>query len=175
MGSTQFAATRGNQEVDQRVRNFVVSSFNALNGANLKNVGLFVKEIGDAVLFIFQHFPDVIRWRAEFDKWLHIYGRQAPYEIRTCIHLGEVYLQGVNPLSIAVSHAFKMEKRVRAGHIVLTGHAYNVAWPTIARAYHGFEDYGDIELDGYPSPVTLHRLIVHDDSDTARIATEALD
>jgi hypothetical protein len=67
-----------------------------------------------------------------------------------------------------------MEKTVEAGAIVLTDAAYSVAWPTIARAYHGFEDYGTVELDGYPEPVLLHRLTVNDEDDLKRILEEVL-
>jgi class 3 adenylate cyclase len=175
VGSTKYAAAHGNDALAKRIQQFVLSSFHALNETHLKNIGLFLKEIGDAVLFIFQHFPDVIRWKVEFDKWLAIFGDEEPLEVRVCVHLGEVYLDGVNPLSIAVSQAFKMEKQVQTGHVVLTDPAYCVAWPTIARAYHGFEDYGTVDLDGFASSVKLHRLIVHDANDTKRIVDESID
>ena len=173
VGSTKFAVEHGNKEAIDRIQFFIRNSFQALNDANVSNVSLFVKEIGDAVLYVFQHFPDIIRWRSAFNfylgpKWKH------PMQVRTCIHIGEVSLTGVNPLSLAVSQTFKMEKTVEAGAIVLTEPAYNVAWPTIARAYHGFEDYGAVELDGYPEPVRLHRLTINDDDDLARILQEAL-
>jgi class 3 adenylate cyclase len=175
VGSTKYAATHGNDALANRVQQFVISSFSALNETHLKNIGLFLKEIGDAVLFIFQHFPDVIRWKVEFDKWLAIFDEEEPLDVRVCVHLGEVYLDGVNPLSIAVSQAFKMEKKVQTGHVVLTDPAYCVAWPTIARAYHGFEDYDTVDLDGFASPVKLHRLVVHDANDTKRIVDESID
>lgn len=172
VGSTKFAAEHGNEKAGQRVKHFVTSSFNALNEAKVKNVGLFVKEIGDAVLFIFQHFPDIVRWRAGFARWLNLFDKVNPIEIRTCVHLGEVYLEGVNPLSLGVSQCFKMEKKVAGGDIVLTDVAYHAAWPTLARAYHAFVDYGDVELDGYPSPVTLHKLWAQDASELDEIAKE---
>lgn len=173
--STKYSADHGNEALVRRIQQFVLASFNGLNDSPIKNVGMFVKEIGDAVLFIFQHFPDVLRWKSGFDKFLAVFGHNDPFHIRTCIHLGEIYLDGVNPLSIATSHAFKIEKQVQSDHIVLTDPAYNAAWPTIARAYHGFEDYGTIELDGYDSPVRLHRLIIHDAEDTERIVAESIE
>jgi class 3 adenylate cyclase len=173
VGSTKFAAEFGNEAAKDRIVFFIRHSFQALNDANVKNISLFVKEIGDAVLFVFQHFVDIIRWRSAFNfylgpRWEH------PMEVRTCIHVGEVSLTGVNPLSLAVSQTFKMEKSVEAGAIVLTDPAYHVAWPTIARAYHGFEDYGTVELDGFPEPVTLHRLTLNDEDDLKRIVQEML-
>jgi hypothetical protein len=81
----------------------------------------------------------------------------------------------VNPISLAVSNVFKIEKRVSGGDIVLTSPAYMVAWPTIARAYHGFEEYGRIRLEGYRGYVKLFKLVLHDKDDAARIAVEQLD
>jgi len=174
VGSTKFAAEHGNEKAIERIRFFVTSSFRALNEANVKNVALFVKEIGDAVLLIFQHFPDILSWRASFAAGLELYGESA-IEIRTCIHLGEVFLEGVNPLSLAVSQCFKMEKSVAAGDIVLTESAYHVAWPTITRAYHAFTEYGEVALDGFSSLVKLYRLEANDEADLKRILTEGIE
>jgi class 3 adenylate cyclase len=171
VGSTKFAAEHGNKLAGERIQSFITSSFRALNDAHVANISLFVKEIGDAVLFVFQHFPDALKWRAAFD-WYLSPDFKHPMQARTYIHIGEVFLEGVNPLSLAVSQTFKMEKTVEAGAIVLTNAAYNVAWPTIARAYHGFNDYGTVELDGYPEPVKLHQLTLNDPEDLKRILEE---
>lgn len=174
VGSTKFAAARGNAASSARIERFIKYSFDGFNEANIRNAGLFVKEIGDAVLFIFQHFPDVLRWLHHFmrAKAFEVHTVDGEMVIRTCVHVGEVSLQGVNPLSLAVSQAFKMEKLVPAGAVVLTETAYNVAWPTIARAYHGFAPAGQVDLDGYPAPVPLYRLSIHDDDDLARMVDE---
>jgi class 3 adenylate cyclase len=126
VGSTKFAAEHGNAAVSERVKFFVSSSFRALNEAEVSNLSLFVKEIGDAVLFVFQHFVDVLRWRASLGKGLALAEKlkMGRISIRTCVHLGEVFLDGVNPLSLAVSQCFKMEKKVKAEEIVLTDIAY---------------------------------------------------
>jgi len=175
VGSTKFAATHGNDPAADRIKTFITASFNALNEINIRNTGLFVKEIGDAVLFVFQHFPDILRWRAQFARWV---GRPSldaePIVLRTCVHIGEVYLEGVNPLSLAVSQTFKMEKAVPGGAIALTQPAYSVAWPTLARAYHAFAHLGNIELDGFLDCVGLYTLqeVLPDELD--RIASETL-
>jgi len=174
VGSTKFSVENGNDATAKRIEYFVTSSFWALNESQKSNVGLFVKEIGDAVLYIFQHFPDILRWKGKLDellstseKWGH-----PPIVFRTCIHIGEVSLHGVNPLSLAVSQTFKMEKSVSGGDVVLTDPAYHVAWPSIARAYHGFREYGSVDLDGFPKAVDLHQLVLHDAEDAGRIAEE---
>jgi class 3 adenylate cyclase len=61
VGSTKYASEKGNEALQDRVKRFVTASFNAMNDIALKNAGLFVKEIGDAVLFVFHHFPDILR------------------------------------------------------------------------------------------------------------------
>jgi class 3 adenylate cyclase len=175
VGSTKFAAAHGNEAAADRIRTFISASFNALNEIKVRNTGLFVKEIGDAVLFVFQHFPDVLRWRAQFARWVALPSYDAePIVLRTCVHIGEVYLEGVNPLSLAVSQTFKMEKTVPGGAIALTQPAYSVAWPTLARAYHAFAHLGDVDLDGFQDRVGVYILndVLPDELD--RIASETL-
>ena len=176
VGSTKFGVNFGNEALSKRIQNFVISSFNALNEINIKNTSLFVKEIGDAVLFVFQHFPDILSWIDAFKKGLNAYNKvDEIYKVRICVNVGEVSLQGVNPLSLAVSQTFKMEKTVSADQVVLTELAYHVAWPTIARAYHGFKILNSIQLDGYNTPVPLYQLEVNDKDDIERIVKERLD
>lgn len=176
VGSTKYAAEKGNEAAMLRIEQFVSASFSALNSSTNKNISLFIKEIGDAVLYIFQHFPDILEWKSELDKELFHLGKllDDPIVLRTCVHIGEVSLNGVNPLSLAVSQTFKMEKSVAGGDLVLTDPAYHIAWPSIARAYHAFQPYGSVELDGFPEPVHLHQLMIHDEQDTHRIASEEL-
>lgn len=170
--STKYSAEHGNAKLAQRIRHFVKFSFDALNESEIKNTSVFLKEIGDAVLFVFQHFPDILKWRDSFQKYLDLFKDADPYEFRTCIHIGEVSLDGVIPISLAVSQTFKMEKSVGANDIVLTAPAFHVAWPTIMRAYHGFSDYGQVDLDGFKDSVDLYKLRINDSDDLARIIEE---
>lgn len=172
VGSTKFAAEFGNTRLSERIKTFVTHSFKALSESQIKNSAIFLREIGDAVLFIFQHFPDVLKWRDNLQKYMDIVGGNTPYSLRTCVHVGEVTLEGVNPITLAVSQTFKMEKTVQPNDIVLTDPAYHVAWPTVMRAYHGFSNYGAVELDGFKEPVKLHKLELHDADDLARIIQE---
>ena len=173
VGSTKYSAEKGNQQMGERIEYFVTHSFQALTESNITNTAIFLKEIGDAVLFVFQHFPDILKWRDNFQKRLDIMGKYTdPYILRTCIHIGEVSLNGVNPISLAISQTFKMEKAVQANDIGLTEPAYHIAWPTINRAYKGFADYGTVELDGFKEPVKLYKLNLHDADDLSRIVEE---
>jgi class 3 adenylate cyclase len=173
VGSTKFSAEYGNAKMSERIQHFVSSSFKALTSSNLTNSAIFLKEIGDAVLYVFQHFPDILKWRDNLQKFLHIMREGSdPYILRTCIHVGEVSLSGVNPISLAISQTFKMEKAVVAGDIGLTEPAYHIAWPTINRAYRGFSTYDTVKLDGFKEPVKLYKLNIHDDEDLSRIVEE---
>ena len=159
--------------MDERIRYFVTYAFQSLNAIKIKNTSIFLKEIGDAVLFVFQHFPDILNWRDEFQKFLNLITKNdEPYVLRTCIHVGEVSLNGVNPISLAISQTFKMEKAIKGNQIGLTESAYNIAWPTISRAYKGFKEIGEVELDGYKKSVRLYELTLHDEDDLSRIVEE---
>lgn len=172
VGSTKYSAKYGNSKGGDRIENFVKYSFKSLHGITLHNIGLFVKEIGDAVLFLFQHFPDILTWRNEFQQHLDIISNDEPFILRTCVHIGEVAFNGVNPISLAISQTFKMEKTVNAGDITLTEPAYHVAWPTIERAYKGFSEAGNVSLDGFKDPVNLYKVNIFDEYDLARIVAE---
>jgi class 3 adenylate cyclase len=145
------------------VRNghFVTGAFAAINAIELTNTAIFIKELGDAVLLIFQCFVDVLRWHSSFEDWLPLFKNDDPKHrigVRTAIHVGDIILHGINPISLAVSQLFKMEKKVGEGEIVLTEPAYSAAWPTLARAYHAFDALGPVEVEGYPRPIGLFRL-----------------
>jgi class 3 adenylate cyclase len=173
VGSTKFAAEFGNIKLSKRIKKCVTYSFKAMSESKIKNNGIFLREIGDAVLFIFQHFPDILKWHNNLQKYLDGFGKtKVPYTLRTCIHVGEVTLEGLNPITLAVSQTFKMEKTVQANDIVLTDPAYHVAWPTIMDAYKGFSDYGVVVLDGFKEPVKLHKLELHDTENISRIIQE---
>jgi len=176
-GSTAYQAEHGDVVAADRIQHFVLGAFNGLNEVHLTNLGVFIKELGDAVLLIFQCFVDVLRWHTAFAGWQAIYRSDKPehqIRFRTCVHVGDVILHGINPISLAVSQLFKLEKSVPDGELVLTNPAYMAAWPTLARAYHAFDDVGTVELDGYPRPVALHRLRLEIGT-AAALADERLD
>ncbi|CAN5729000.1 hypothetical protein BH18ACT13_BH18ACT13_16740 [soil metagenome] len=90
---------------------------------------------------LFQTFPDVLRWQAALEYELGYPSDPAnwPMEVRKCVHVGDVLLDGVNPIALAVAQ-LKLEKQIPDGQVVLTEPAYHAAWPTLGRAYHAFEE-----------------------------------
>lgn len=159
-GSTAYMAEYGNQAADARIEHFVRSAIDAIGQTKLTNTAIFLKEIGDAVLLIFQCFSDILKWQVQLEGYLGLYKPEGVHRIRvrTCVHIGEVSVRGVNPVALAVSQLFKFEKSVAAGDIALSEAAYYAAWPTLARAYHAFEAQGAVELEGYPDPIELYRV-----------------
>ncbi len=160
VGSTKYGAEFGNEKLFEIIKTFIKTSFEAMKEIDLTSKGIFLKEIGDSVLYIFHHFNDFLNWRNALGKKLIEAGEKInhTFQIRTCVHIGEVTLQGVNPLGLSVAQIFKMEKNVNEGDIVLTSTAFNIAWPTVTRAHYGFSEYTTIELDGYNEPVKLFKL-----------------
>lgn len=151
VGSTEFMSRFGNQRGDVRIETFISGAIEALSAAPLKNVSIFLKEIGDAVLLCFSHFPDILIWRSELITALE----KSDIEFRTCVHLGEVFLNGMNPLALAVSQLFKMEKAIQGGSIGLTDAAFHAAWPTVLYPEYTFLPAGAVELPGYPEDVPI--------------------
>ena len=162
VGSTKFGAEMGNAALNARVTTFVEASKQALEHAGMTtNSGRFLKSIGDGVLFVFNHFPDIVQWQMEFDGTLDLMPiQQYPFRARICVHAGEVRFEDGDVRTLAINQVFKMEKEVHAGDLVLSDIAYQLALPSLYPKQCVFEGYGTIELDGYPRPVELHRLIV---------------
>lgn len=176
VGATRMATEIGNEATAERIQVFVTHSMMALSQIKLANLGVFIREIGDAVLFVFAHFPDILRWHDSLSAYLRIFNEHAwkdhPLKIRTLIHVGEVHLNGVTPISLAVSQLFKVEKSAGADEVVLTEPAFTVAWPSVARAYHAFDPVGDTDVEGYRGRLNLYRLKITEYSSPSRIADE---
>ncbi len=156
VGSTAFMAKHGNLRGDERIETFVSKSVESLSSAPLKNVSIFIKEIGDAALLCFSHFPDILLWHSQLTTELEAIG--ADYQVRTCVHVGEVYLNGMNPLALAVSQLFKMEKAIDGGSIGLTGPAFHAAWPSVLYPEYTFIPAGAVDLPGSPEDVPLAKV-----------------
>jgi hypothetical protein len=76
VGSTNYMKKMGNDAGIARLNAFVGAAKQALTQSKPKNSGEFIKDNGDAVLFVFRHFPDIVQWRLEFDgslclAWQH--------------------------------------------------------------------------------------------------------
>lgn len=133
-GNTAFNAKYGDAEGDVRTEWFQTAAIHSLGEFTLKNYGAFSKTIGDAALLIFSSFLDVYQWSeaftanleamtGEYIENMEIRGigydeneldqrlEDFTMRARRLVHLGEVsYKEGTDPISLAVSQTFKIEK-----------------------------------------------------------------
>ena len=133
-GNTAFNAKYGDAEGDVRTEWFHTAVLQSLGAIRLRNYVAFSKTVGDASLLIFSSFLDVYEWSraltsnldsmtGEYTENMEIRGVEFDVEeldqrlddfamkARRLVHLGEVsYKEGTDPLSLAVSQTFKIEK-----------------------------------------------------------------
>ena len=174
VGSTNYQNEFGNEEANNRIKIFITMAIQAIKETHLESISLYIKELGDAVLMIFQHFPDILRWLYTMKKFLNDFEEttKKPFGHRTIIHAGEISLEGVNPVCLAVSQLFKLEKNVNQGEIVLTNSAYQLAYPSIVRSYHGFEHYKNVVVNGYNGSLELYKLKIENINELKEIVNE---
>ncbi|HRF81113.1 MAG TPA: hypothetical protein PL070_13630 [Flavobacteriales bacterium] len=147
VANTSFNEKHGNAYADLRTQWFHTAAIQAVGTIALNNYATFNKTIGDASLLIFSSIKDVIVWSKRFDHILGDYNTQFQNEAefgieglppvpagkltelstdfalraRRLVHAGEVRYAGFNdPLSLAVSQTFKMEKSFTQQHLGCT-------------------------------------------------------
>ena len=133
-GNTAFNARYGDAEGDVRIEWFQTAAIQSIGEISVRNYVAFSKTIGDAALLIFSAFQDVYEWSETFSGNLegmtgeyieNMDTRGVEYDeeeldqrlddfrlrARRLVHLGEVsYKNDTDPLSLAVSQTFKIEK-----------------------------------------------------------------
>jgi hypothetical protein len=144
--ATEASVVLGNDISKKRVETFILTCVDALGHIETTNYHLFLREIGDAVLFLFSSFEDAYEWWCTMHSWLD--GRNGMWtmkldlsrselkqfrlEAKTIIHAGEVAYSGTNiPVSAAVNQVFKVEKEFRANELGITQHALACARPLL--------------------------------------------
>lgn len=144
VGNTDFNVKYGDAEGDVRTQWFHTCVIESLGQLELENYVAFSKTIGDASLLMFSSFKDVYSWSqtldrnlasmtAEYPESLEIRGvnydeeslddRMNAFEMkaRRLVHLGEVsYKEHSDPLCLAVSQTFKIEKAFAETHLGCT-------------------------------------------------------
>lgn len=149
-GSTTSLDRLGQDLGTKRIQAFVLAAIQALDKVRLRSTALPLKDAGDAMLFIFTSFADVVDWwhaaHSEFEAMSdHFLNEHAetneltPEEAdvfriraRTVVHLGEVaFAERANPIANAVSHTFKAEKAFAAGELGCTEVVRTVIEPLI--------------------------------------------
>ena len=132
--NTAFNAKYGDAEGDVRTEWFQTAAIQSIGEIAMRNYVAFSKTIGDAALLIFSSFQDVYEWSETFSRNLEAMTDEYPENLdirgaeydedqleqrvedfrlraRRLVHLGEVsYKEHADPLSLAVSQTFKIEK-----------------------------------------------------------------
>jgi hypothetical protein len=132
--NTAFNAKYGDAEGDVRTEWFQTAAIQSIGEITVQNYVAFSKTIGDAALLIFSSFKDVYEWSEKFSANLEAMTGEYPENLeirrvdyvkeeldqrledfrlraRRLVHLGEVsYKEHSDPLSLAVSQTFKIEK-----------------------------------------------------------------
>jgi hypothetical protein len=133
VGNTKFNAQYGDAAGDLRIEWFQTCVIESIGNIEPRNYIAFSKTIGDAALLIFSSFLDVYDWSNKLTanllrmsneyEFLMVGNKRRPgkekveqakhfaLRARRLVHLGEVaFKENIDPLSLAVSATFKIEK-----------------------------------------------------------------
>ncbi|MFT9330867.1 MAG: hypothetical protein ABF533_02430 [Acetobacter persici] len=182
-GNTAFNAKYGNAEGDVRVEWFQTAVIQSIGEISPENYVAFSKTIGDAALLIFSAFRDVFKWsqqltrnleglRAEYPENLESRGidieddsldeRLSDFDLkaRRLVHLGEVsYKEQIDPLSLAVSQAFKIEKVFDRDDLGCTQSVYDAVSPALAELNLVAQKNAMVEIPGASGPSMTYYLV----------------
>ncbi|AQT05222.1 hypothetical protein [Acetobacter persici] len=182
-GNTAFNAKYGNAEGDVRVEWFQTAVIQSIGEISPENYVAFSKTIGDAALLIFSAFRDVFKWsqqltrnleglRDEYPENLESRGidieddsldeRLSDFDLkaRRLVHLGEVsYKEQIDPLSLAVSQAFKIEKVFDRDDLGCTQSVYDAVSPALAELNLVAQKNAMVEIPGASGPSMTYYLV----------------
>ena len=159
VGSTSYMSKMGNDAGIARFRKFESAVRQALDHAiyaSPNNTGVAVKTVGDAVLLVFKHFPDIVQWNLEFDGVLNrIPNKVELMKARIWVHVGELRFEEGDFNGLAVNDLCKIEKKAKknkgAGSLILTHLAKEIAAPTLYPEHCVLEDCGSVRLESNTS------------------------
>lgn len=182
-GNTAFNAKYGNAEGDVRVEWFQTAVIQSIGEIEPKNYVAFSKTIGDASLLVFSSFRDVFRWSEQLTRNLERLVDEYPENLQTrgvdiddgsleariddfslkarrLVHLGEVsYKEQIDPLSLAVSQTFKIEKAFDRDDLGCTQAVLDAVQPTLAELHVTAEENATIEIPGTREPSMSYYLV----------------
>jgi class 3 adenylate cyclase len=148
-----------------------------------ENYIAFSKTIGDAALLIFSAFRDVFKWSQQLTRNLEglldeyrenleardidiedgsVDDRLADFDLRArrFVHLGEVsYKEQIDPLSLAVSQTFKIEKAFDRDDLGCTQTVYDAISPALAELNLTAQENKRVEIPGADSPSMTYYLV----------------
>jgi len=171
-GHTAFNAKYGNAEGDVRVQWFQTAVIQSIGEISPENYIAFSKTIGDAALLIFSAFRDVFKWSQQLTRNLESLVDEYPQSLnergidiaeealtdqladfdlkaRRLVHLGEVsYKEQIDPLSLAVSQIFKIEKCFDRDDLGCTQAVFDAINPTLIELNLAAHENRMVEIPG---------------------------
>ncbi|GEM_PF-1713649 len=173
--NTNFSIDYGDAHADIRDQWFHTAVIEALGSIELGNYANFTKTIGDASLVMFSSIGDVIAWSEKLSEILDVYNEEYATQarsdtlavriqdmkkvekqiqdftlrIRRIVHVGEVqYVDEYDPLSLAVSQTFKVEKEFAKIDLGCTGRTAEIIESTLIEYGYKLEKNKNIEMPG---------------------------
>ncbi len=157
-GSTKASTILGPEINKSRIERFINYTVEAWKTIEQKSGALFIKEAGDASLFLFKGFADILNWDTALNAFLEKYNAELPEDgrkgimemrIKTVVHLGEVAFSGYkNPVALAVNQVFKIEKEFGPGELGITDAVRQANLPMITGGEMIIEKHGHVVLPG---------------------------
>jgi class 3 adenylate cyclase len=165
VGSTRASAEIKPDENVKRINQFVDFTKDALKAIKHPERAQFIKEIGDASLFTFNNFEDILEWSKNLDERLEAYNKECEHTgkptifqmfTKKCVHLGEVHFDKVsNPIAFAINQVFKIEKEFTKDQLGITDSVRQVILPRIKAKQIILNKVIDVYLAGDENPSPL--------------------
>jgi class 3 adenylate cyclase len=157
-GSTKASAEIGADANTARIQSFVGATIQAWRDIQPRSLVQFVKAIGDASLFIFSNFQDILDWHDELlVRQASLNSKVARSKLpdvhlfysKTVIHAGEVLFNADgDALALAINQIFKIEKLFSKDEIGFTDIVAQVVRPRIESKEFAVFEVSNVELPG---------------------------
>jgi len=138
--STKSSEKLAPEDFEKKITRFISFTKESMP-TQLKNSAYFVKDIGDASLFLFNNFLDILKWKQTLEKKCNSHNKKISksqkskyhlIEYKVIVHLGEIQLdeQG-DPKSLSLNQLSKIEKEFKKNHFGITEKVRLVILPRI--------------------------------------------
>ncbi len=129
-GSTVVSSKIGGAAFTEWIKKFIQITKETLN-TRQRNLVVFIKSIGDGVLFLFRNFADIMEWKKQVDESCRHHNETCrkvgkhdfhQYHYTTIIHLSEIYfdMENFDVNAFGVNLVFKVEKKFGKGELGIT-------------------------------------------------------